>query len=297
VDARSCDPRGTSTRWKDLWRHSYRLGLRWLVLQARNGWPAPKYGLARLLVPLDPWRYYELGKLAAQEFHGKCLDVAGPKLLPSLLQAQGRGTWTCIDLFRQEIAGWRVLDPNLDLEVQDATRLTFSDAAFDICASVSVLEHLKAPKDAQALAEIWRVLKPGGTVYLTTDLGAEPRDHYLTERIYGEASTREQTDLVFFRHEYTQTEITALLQALPWQVEQIEYAVQRSETIERWFYRLTPWSYLVGPLLRWVCPQNFETSDRDDIIHAAGRGILFARLRKPPGEVDTDLELIRRSGR
>ena len=77
--------------WKRLWRHSYMLGLRWLVRESRHGWPARRTGFVRLLVPLDPRRYYELGRIAEARFSGRCLDVSSPKLLPSLLQAEGRG--------------------------------------------------------------------------------------------------------------------------------------------------------------------------------------------------------------
>jgi len=82
-------------------------------------------GLQRLLVPLGPWRYYDLSRVAERPFHGRCLDVSSPKLLMSLLQREGRGDWTGIDLFSAEIKNWRAVDPSLRLEVQDATRLGF----------------------------------------------------------------------------------------------------------------------------------------------------------------------------
>ena len=48
-------------------------------------------------------------------FTGDCLDVSGPKLLTSLLQAEGNGTWLGIDLFDAEIDAWRRIDPALRL--------------------------------------------------------------------------------------------------------------------------------------------------------------------------------------
>src|SRR4051812_19947195 len=95
--------------WQRLWRHSYRIGFAWLVRTARRGWPARRAGLARLLVPLDPWRYYEMGVVAEGEFSGACLDVSSPKLLPSMLQREGKGRWTCVDLFSTEVENWSVL--------------------------------------------------------------------------------------------------------------------------------------------------------------------------------------------
>ena len=47
----------------------------------------------------------------------------------------------------------------------DATRLPFPDGAFDAIIAAEILEHI--PDDAAAMAEIARVLRPGGTVAVT----------------------------------------------------------------------------------------------------------------------------------
>jgi len=47
----------------------------------------------------------------------------------------------------------------------DATRLPFPDNTFDRIIAAEVLEHI--PADEQALAELTRVLKPGGTMAIT----------------------------------------------------------------------------------------------------------------------------------
>jgi ubiquinone/menaquinone biosynthesis C-methylase UbiE len=47
----------------------------------------------------------------------------------------------------------------------DATRLPFADDSFDAVIAAEILEHI--PDDGAALAEIARVLRPGGTVAVT----------------------------------------------------------------------------------------------------------------------------------
>lgn len=266
--------------WRRLWRHSFRLGLRWLARDVWHGWPAGKVGFARLLVPLDPWRYYELGRAADEPFGGRCLDVSSPKLLPSLLSAEGAGSWVCIDLFEEEIQAWRRIDPRLSLEVADATALPYADASFDYCACISVLEHVGQGKDARALAEILRVVRPGGVLVLTTDVAAVPGDVHVGDRIYGDAS-EETPEGVFFKHEYAPLEVDELVTRAGWEIEHREYAIQTNPAIERRFYRLAPWSYLVGPLLRLVCARNFETSGSPELVKRRGPGVVYLRLRKP----------------
>lgn len=283
------DPSGTmATRpgWKRLWWHSYRLGLRWLVRDAVRGWPAGKVGLQRLVVPLDPWRYYELGRIADEPFAGVCLDVSSPKLLASLLRHEGRGEWLCIDLFEQEIEAWRRIDPRLRLDVQDATELPYATASFAGGVCISVLEHIGSGRDVVALSELWRVIRPGGILHLTTDVAREAGDVYIHERIYGRGSTAVDGDRVFFKHAYSTGELESVVAASPWEVLVREFAVQRRPGIERLFYARRPWSYAYGPLLRLVCPANFETSSSASLIDEAGSGVAYFQLRKPMERVD-----------
>ncbi len=53
-----------------------------------------------------------------------------------------------------------------ELEVGDATNMRFPDSCFDKVLASEVIEHI--PDCEKALAEIWRVLKPGGCLVLST---------------------------------------------------------------------------------------------------------------------------------
>jgi SAM-dependent methyltransferase len=63
-----------------------------------------------------------------------------------------------------EIARANCSAPNVRYEIQNAYALTYSDATFDSVVGSSVLHHLEIE---EALREIYRVLRPGGTIYFT----------------------------------------------------------------------------------------------------------------------------------
>lgn len=68
------------------------------------------------------------------------------------------------------------LDPDraLGLTQANARALPFRDAAFDRVVSVEMMEHVFRPDRPRVLAEIARVLKPGGRVALSTPNAASP---------------------------------------------------------------------------------------------------------------------------
>jgi SAM-dependent methyltransferase len=63
-----------------------------------------------------------------------------------------------------EIARANSSAPNVRYEIQNAYALTYSDATFDSIVGSSILHHLEIE---EALREIYRVLKPNGTIYFT----------------------------------------------------------------------------------------------------------------------------------
>jgi 2-polyprenyl-3-methyl-5-hydroxy-6-metoxy-1,4-benzoquinol methylase len=63
-----------------------------------------------------------------------------------------------------EIAKANSSAPNVRYEIQNAYELSYPDAVFDSVVGSSVLHHLEIE---EAIREIYRVLKPGGTIYFT----------------------------------------------------------------------------------------------------------------------------------
>lgn len=70
--------------------------------------------------------------------------------------------------------------------IGDSAALPFRDASVDLITSTDVLEHLARP--LEAMREAWRVLRPGGTLYLTVPfyfhIHQEPQD-YCRYTVYG----------------------------------------------------------------------------------------------------------------
>ena len=67
------------------------------------------------------------------------------------------------------------------LRNEDATRLTFADASFDLVMSFEVLEHI--PDYLAALREVRRVLRPGGRFYFTAPFNPWSQDHLIRAKI------------------------------------------------------------------------------------------------------------------
>jgi ubiquinone/menaquinone biosynthesis C-methylase UbiE/uncharacterized protein YbaR (Trm112 family) len=105
------------------------------------------------------------------------LDVAtGSGRLPlALLRERFRGQIVGLDLSRGMLRqAWTKLRPyghQVSLIWEDASHLPFGDATFDAVTCLESLEFL--PRPLAALAEMVRVLAPGGVLFLTNRVGHE----------------------------------------------------------------------------------------------------------------------------
>lgn len=122
--------------------------------------PAPKPAISTWAeAPIDPGLAYGNG--------------LSPELISYFPHAEGQDQWMldfgcgnrryeslCRGLTNFNYIGVDFTGDEPDL-LADAHALPFKDASFDIILSMAVLEHLEFPD--VAMAEAWRVLKPGGT--------------------------------------------------------------------------------------------------------------------------------------
>ena len=166
--------------------------------------------------------------------------------------------------------------------MEDARALSFGEASFDAVACVSVVEHVPGDGDSRTMAEIWRVLRPGGVLHLTTNVAARPREIRTDRPVYGGAADGEDdgAEGVFFERHHTEDTLRDRLLALPWREEAREYVRERRPVHKR-FFAARPWSFLAGGLLPLVCVRNFAAVPGPGALGPDEHGVVYLRLRRP----------------
>ena len=138
------------------------------------GWDKQSAGYDEFFGPITGRVVAPLLDAAGVEAGSRVLDVAsGPGYVAVHAAARG-ATVIGIDVAEAMIALARLRNPDLVFRRGDAEALAFEDAAFDAVVANFLLLHLGRPE--RALAELARVLAPGGRVALTVwDLPAHAR--------------------------------------------------------------------------------------------------------------------------
>jgi SAM-dependent methyltransferase len=210
----------------------------------------------RIWMPLDVDRVRELpwtGARIRAARPRRVLDVASPKLLACWLAERTDAEVVGTDLWKTEIEAWRALtdaaDPSgrrwrrLRLEPADGTALRYEDASFDAAYSSSVIEHIPGDGDTRAMAELARVLRPGGVLALTFPYGAEAGDEFVEHDLYG---TKYTGTPIFFQRRYSAASVESRL-----------LAGGAFSVVESGMWRKAPVQEAQGKLRR-VVPARFE---------------------------------------
>lgn len=71
-----------------------------------------------------------------------------------------------VDKSTVERVSKRYNSKNCFFELYDGIRIPYADESFDVAVSFQVIEHIK--NDKNIIKEIWRILKPGGIMIMTT---------------------------------------------------------------------------------------------------------------------------------
>lgn len=172
----------------------------------------PAFGqkLAHLLCPVDSVRYTEFAylfrQLRARDIRPcRILDVSSPFILAYIFSEAA--TVIKSDINMAEAKNIRE-SATLSFRQEDATRLTFADASFDLVYSISVIEHIHGDY-GRAVGEMMRVLRPGGYLYLTFPVAADHREEWLDSPIYSHQFA--DNGRVFFQYRFSEEDVTTLL--------------------------------------------------------------------------------------
>jgi SAM-dependent methyltransferase len=199
---------GTAIPVSSLVRYSMKLGLR--AVQAKEARRAAAW---RMWMPLDIDRVAELpwvGEAMVNAGAQQILDLSSPKLLACWLAENTDAEVTATDIWPAEVESWKRLVKAADrlanglgrlrLEVADGTALPYTTASFDAAYSVSVIEHIPGDGDSRAMAELERVLRPGGILALTFPFRKQLDDESVRHDLYGQRYTGEP---IFFQRHYS----------------------------------------------------------------------------------------------
>ncbi len=125
------------------------------------------------------------------------LDIGtGESPLPTFLYAHTRWDITCVDKcpwvqkqneFLKKIDAGEAPAKRFHVVEQDLLKANFPAGSFDVITSVSVIEHFEGGSDSAAMKAAGRLLRPGGTLVLTTLMNdSHFTEFYLKQPVYGE---------------------------------------------------------------------------------------------------------------
>lgn len=153
-----------------------------------------RFRLHRFFSPLDYLRYAEL-TIAANEIGDLSedmviLDLSSPKFLSYYLASKYPSAVIATDLLNEFIPEAEYVSKLLSLNEKyttmlcDGRHLNIPSNYFDIVYSISVIEHIPDDGDIKTVAELLRVLKPGGSLILTVPCRPSYEEQYFDRAIY-----------------------------------------------------------------------------------------------------------------
>jgi SAM-dependent methyltransferase len=280
-------------RASSLIRYSLALGLR--ALRRRGARRAAAW---RIWMPLDTDRVAELPWAATRILNARparVLDLASPKLLSLWLAENSGADVVATDVWPPEVESWKCLagasDPRgrrlarLTLEVADGTALPYRSGEFDAAYSVSVVEHIPAEGDSAAMAELERVLRPGGILALTFPFRERFEEEFVRHDLYGR---RYEGEPIFFQRHYSLEAVRERLLAGR-RFEVVEEGLWRKAGIERaqqGLHRITPARWELGRFLGPVLPVigARSLSPPVEVTEPGANNVMFLLLRRTGGE-------------
>jgi SAM-dependent methyltransferase len=110
-------------------------------------------------------KYRALVRTIGDTSEKDCLDLGSDNGVISYLLRSRGGRWTSADLSEKAVASIRSL-VGTDVHLVDGIHMPFADGSFDRVVVIDLLEHVR--DDARCVAELARILRPGGELIVNT---------------------------------------------------------------------------------------------------------------------------------
>ena len=147
--------------------------------------------------PMDSVRYFEFAfafGAARGAQMGRYLDVSSPRLLPFMILKSLPGlTADLLNPLPDDLGETAAMATSTGLRARCRLggalieNAPFADETFDLITSISVVEHI--PNDTQAIATMWRLLRPNGKLIITVPCARESCEEYTNLDEYGLLAT------------------------------------------------------------------------------------------------------------
>lgn len=147
-----------------------------------------------LINPISSTRYWEFDFVNRNIIsHGKqkILDVSSPRFFGLYLALKYKNIeYVMINPDKNDVeeTGFyhEASNPlnNFSVQIGNALSLKYDNGIFDTVISISVIEHIEGTGDKKAIQEMWRVLKPGGKLIITTNVMRKGSTEYRQQDQY-----------------------------------------------------------------------------------------------------------------
>lgn len=149
-----------------------------------------------LFLPMDSVRYFEYDflwhALHKKKLEGNVLDISSPRLILAILMSKFRKlNVEFVNPDQKDLSATRELmnacgySDRCKFSDSLIANLDFPSDSFDIITSISVIEHIPGEGDKAAVAKLWQMLRPGGSLILSVPCAREAFEEYIDFNEYG----------------------------------------------------------------------------------------------------------------